>query len=71
MKQHFIRIYDSWKEDTSALTDQEKGRLIDLLIDFLMTEKVKQPEGNERFIYPLYVQRIKREIETHNRKKGV
>jgi len=65
----YIRIYTSWKEETAKLTSAEKGRLIDSLIDYAITGKEKEPEGNERFIYPGLMQRIRREAETHERKK--
>ena len=70
MKNPFIRIYDTWRTETKLLTEQEKGRLIDLLIDFLVTGEEQQPEGNERFLYPLLIQRIRQEQETHDRKRG-
>lgn len=66
----FIRIYDSWPVETQLLTDQEKGRLIDLLIAYLVTGEDQQPDGNEKFLYPLFVQRIRQEQETHERRKG-
>lgn len=66
----FIRIYETWTTETKNLTEPEKGRLIDLLIDYLVTGEEQQPEGNERFVYPLLVQRIRKEQETHERKRG-
>ena len=63
-----IRIYESWSKETAALTDAEKGRLIDSLVAFLSTGEEHPPTGNERFIYPLMIGRVRREIETHERK---
>lgn len=63
-----IRIYPSWREETAALTDEEKGRLIDALMDYLTTGTEQKPEGNERYVYPLMINRIRRENETHERK---
>ena len=65
---HYIRIYDSWKKETAALTDEEKGRLMDELIDYLVTGQERMPEGNERFLYPTLIDRIQRENETHERR---
>lgn len=65
---HYIRIYDSWKKETAALTDEEKGRLMDALIDYLVTGQDQMPEGNERFLYPTLIDRIRRENETHERR---
>ena len=65
---HYIRIYDSWKRETAALTDEEKGRLMDELIDYLVTGQDQMPEGNERFLYPTLIDRIRRENETHERR---
>lgn len=68
-KQAFIRIYESWTEETAHLTHEEKGRLMDALILYSRTGEEKQPEGNERFVYPSLVLRIKRERETHEQKQ--
>lgn len=65
----FIRIYESWKEETEQLTDEEKGRLIDALVDYAITRQEAKLTGNERFVYPGLVKRIRRETETHERNK--
>ena len=65
----YIRIYETWKEETEQLTDEEKGRLIDALIDFAITRQEVKLTGNERFVYPGLVKRIRREAETHERNK--
>ena len=69
MSMQYIRIYRSWREETAQLTDDEKGRLIDALMDYLITGEVKEPEGNEKYLYPLMVDRIRRENETHDRRE--
>lgn len=68
MKGAYIRIYESWKDETEQLTDAEKGRLIDALIDYAITRREVKPAGNERFVYKVLVKRIQRENETHERK---
>ena len=65
----YVRIYASWKAETEQLTDAEKGRLIDALIDYAITRQEVKLTGNERFVYPGLVKRIQRENETHERKK--
>ena len=65
-----LRIYESWTNETAALTDAEKGRLIDSLVAFISTGKEQPPTGNERFIYPLMIGRVRRELDTHERKKA-
>lgn len=69
MRQHF-RIYGSWTEETAALDEAEKGRLIDSLVAYIKTGEERPPEGNERFIYPQMIERIKREQETHEKTKA-
>jgi len=64
----YIRLYKSWREETAQLTDEEKGRLIDSLIEYIITGEAKEPEGNEKYLYPMMVARIKRENETHERR---
>lgn len=64
-KQKFIRIYESWKEDTSILTKYEKGQLIDALVEYLITGEEKELQGNERYLYPQFIRIIKQEQETH------
>ena len=63
-----IRIYDSWQQETEHLTHEEKGRLVDSLVAFALSGEEKQPEGNEKFIYPMMAQRIRQEKETHERR---
>ena len=65
-----IRIYASWDAETASLTDAEKGRLIDNLVEYLKTGEERPPEGNERFVYPLMMERIRRENDTHERTKA-
>jgi hypothetical protein len=70
VKGQYIRILNSWKEETKALTDAEKGRLVDALIEYQITGKDQQPEGNEKLIYPVMAERIRRENATSERHKG-
>ena len=65
----FIRIYASWFSETAQLTDAEKGQLIDALVRSVVLDKDDPPKGNARFIYPQLMERIRREISSHNRKK--
>ncbi len=65
-----IRIYESWEHETEPLTLEEKGRLIDCLVEYARTGEEKLPEGNERFVYPLMIERIRRENDTHERRKA-
>ena len=70
MRMQYIRILNSWKEETKALTDAEKGRLIDALIEYQITGKDQKPEGNERFIYPMLSERIRHDNEVREQKKA-
>ena len=66
----YIRLYLTWIRETEQLTHEEKGRLIDALIEYATTGKENPPEGNERFVYPVLIERIRRENETHERHKA-
>lgn len=66
----YIRIYTSWFAETAQLTDAEKGQLIDALLNSLIMGEDMPPEGNARFIYPQLMARIRRENETHERRKA-
>lgn len=76
----FFRIYETWLKETDGLTLEEKGRLIDCLVDYLLTGRNyvqellnggKTPlKGNERYYYPSFIDRIRRENETHDRHKA-
>ena len=68
MKQ-FIRIYSDWFAQTAQLTDADKGKLIDALLRSVIFDREELPEGNARFVYPQIMERIRREIDTHNRRK--
>lgn len=70
MSRQYIRIYSSWFAETASLNDAEKGRLIDSLIRFVIMDKEEPPPGNERIIYPIMIDRIRRERDTHERHKA-
>jgi len=70
VRMQYIRILNSWKEETKALTDAEKGRLIDALIEYQITGKDQKPAGNERFIYPMLSERIRHDNEVREQKKA-
>lgn len=65
----YIRLYESWKWETALLTQEEKGRLIDEVMEYHLTGKEKMPEGNERYIYPVIIERIKDQHETTERNR--
>ena len=65
-----VRLYESWKQETALLTHEEKGRLIDYLIEYAITGQDQQPEGNEKYIYPLLEDRIRRDNEVREQKKA-
>lgn len=60
----YFRVYRSWKEETAALSAAEKGRLMDALVEYIRTGTEKIPKGNERYVYPHMIDRIKREQKT-------
>ena len=66
----YIRIYVSWFAETALLTDAEKGQLIDALLNSLIMGKDMPPDGNARFIFPQLMARIRRENETHERRRS-
>lgn len=69
ISRRFFRLYESWTEETQLLSAEEKGRLIDSLVEYVRTGKEAPPPGVEKLIYPVFVERIKRENETHERKR--
>lgn len=70
MSRQYIRIYASWFAETEKLTYAEKGRLIDSLVRFSVMDEEAPPPGNERIVYPMMIERIRRERNTHERKKA-
>ena len=66
----FIRIYENWAEETQLLSAEEKGRLIDSLIEYIRTGQESPPPGSERILYPMFADRIRRENETHERRQA-
>lgn len=65
----YIRLFESWKQETEQLTLEEKGRLIDAVMEYHLTGIEKQPEGNERYIYPVIIDRIRDQHETTERNR--
>lgn len=65
----YIRLYESWIWETAQLTLEEKGRLIDEVMEYHLTGIEKLPEGNERYIYPIIIDRIRDQHETTERNR--
>lgn len=65
MAQHYTPIWDDWAEVTRELNAQEKGRLIDAIVEYDNGgDWQDQIKGNERYVFPGYKARIDRWKET-------
>ena len=60
MARSYIKLFLSWAETTSELTDAEKGRLVDAMIAYARGDPYQMP-GNERFVFPVFKSQIDRD----------
>lgn len=63
----YLKIFLSWPEDTEALKDAEKGRLIDALVKYARGEEIAVSDlsGSERILFPMYRNQIDRDAQEY------
>ena len=64
MAQRYVKVFYNWPEGTSALTDAEKGRLIDAMVAYARGDPIRL-EGNESFVFPIFKAQIDRDSEKY------
>lgn len=64
MRSH-LKVYFNFEEDTQALNDSEKGRLLLAMVRYAKDGEVMSLTGNERFLFPVFKAQIDRDIETY------
>lgn len=57
----FIRIPAEAAQLIAALDDSERGRLFTALIEFDLSGKVAELSGNERFVFPAILEKMKKD----------
>lgn len=67
MRSH-LKVYFSFEEDTNALNDGERGRLLLAMVRYAKDGTEITLTGNERFLFPVFKAQIDRDIETYNTK---
>ena len=65
MAMKFIIVFYDWLDGWEALTMEERGRMMTILLQFARGEEPMEPEGNERFLLPVYRQCIVRDQEIY------
>lgn len=68
MAMAYIKLYHDWMENTETLSLEEKGRLIDALVEYSRGGDWQEKlSGNERHVFPLLRARIDRSVERYER----
>ena len=65
MAMKFIKVFYDWLDGWEVLTMEERGRMMTILLQFARGEEPMEPEGNERFLLPVYRQCIVRDQEIY------
>lgn len=65
MAMKFIKVFYDWLDGWEALTMEERGRMMTILLQFARGEEPMEPEGNERFLLPVYRQCVIRDQEIY------
>ena len=64
MRSH-LKVYFNFEEDTQALNDSEKGRLLLAMVRYAKDGAESNLSGNERFLFPVFKAQIDRDIESY------
>lgn len=64
MRSH-LKVYFSFEDDTQALDDSEKARLLLAMLRYAANGSESSLTGNERFLFPVFKAQIDRDIETY------
>lgn len=67
MRSH-LKVYFSFEDDTQALNDSEKARLLLAMLRYAQGGTESNLTGNERFLFPVFKAQIDRDIETYETK---
>lgn len=62
----YIKAFFDWVEQTAALSDAERGRLFEAILEYGRTGEVPELGGNERFLFPVFKAQLDREEGTSN-----
>lgn len=57
----YIKLFYDWPEGTSALSYEEKGRLLDAMVIYARDGVVPDLPGNERILFPVFRNQIDRD----------
>lgn len=74
MEMSYLKLFLDWKQKTKNLKPEEKGRLIDALIDYASGNDAEDTlTGNEIYIYPVFqlqIDRDREELEKYSKKQS-
>lgn len=65
MAMKFMKVYYDWLDGWQTLTMEERGRMMTILLQFARGEEPMEPEGNERYVLPIYRQYVMRDREIY------
>lgn len=65
MARSHLKVYFSFEDDASELTDEEKGRLLLALLRYAKTGEITPLTGNERFLFPVFRAQADRDAENY------
>lgn len=63
MARRYVKAYFDWVEQTSALSDAEKGRLFTAILEYARSGREPENSGREGLVFPTFKATIDREIE--------
>ncbi len=64
----YVQLYYTYREVISKLTDEEKGQLLDAILDYGEFGKVPQLKGNADIIFPTFAMLIDRDKAAYEEK---
>jgi hypothetical protein len=61
----YIKVYHDWKTATKALSQAEKGRLIDAMVEYANGGEIPVLSGGERYVFPTFQAQIDRDAAAY------
>lgn len=68
MAKAYVKVFFDWKNQMSALSDAEKGRLYDAILDYAENGSVPQLSGRESILFPVFQAQIDRDTKAYQAK---
>lgn len=68
MERKYVKCWCDWRQKMTALTYEEKGRLLDAILEYRDTGNIIDMPGNEKILFPVFQIEVDRDREAYDTK---